>query len=217
MKLIKEVLEGITCGDAEIVSGLYDEYYEQLQSVLKCITRETEKDDYNYRLHLMERAYRAMVDAVGASHESRLLSIIKTTNRHSNKVKLHKLILERMMNSIQLVSFTVRLYELDEVSTRVRKTQDERKNEILNAAIDLAKEGNYANITQNQIAKSIGVSMPLISKYYTMDDLKQAVVKFAVEADIVEIIAQGIANKNPITSTITEEQRDSAVKYLMSH
>lgn len=50
-----------------------------------------------------------------------------------------------------------------------------------------------------------------------MDDLKQAVVKFAVEADIVEIIAQGIANKNPITSTITEEQRDSAVKYLMSH
>lgn len=215
MKLIKEWLEEASSGDGKRVGELYERYYNILRDRLTHIISETEKDKNNYRSNLIERAYRAALDSTSAAYESRLLAIMVPSEHSAAQTELRQLILSRIVDAVPLVHGTIRLIEEYELNTRVRKDPQERRLEILNAAVDLAKENNYTTITQNQIAEYIGVSMPLISKYFSMDELKEEVLKFAIEADVTEIIAQAISFKHPFVSQITKEQRDNAVNYIM--
>lgn len=76
-----------------------------------------------------------------------------------------------------------------------RKKPEDRKEQILIAAIEVSKEKGYQLFTRGDVAKKAGVSVGLVAPVYFMDiaTLRQAVMDASVEREIPEIIFQGLA------------------------
>lgn len=90
-----------------------------------------------------------------------------------------------------------------------------RKEEILNAAIDLASKIGYQSITRKKVAENADISLALINQYFsTMTQLKKAVMKTAIEREIVTIIAQGISLGDTQTKTIKKELREKVLTFF---
>lgn len=85
--------------------------------------------------------------------------------------------------------------------TKIRKGKWRRENdptirreEILSAAVELANKIGYQNITRDAVANIAGISSGLIALYFnTMAQLKKAVMKTAIDKQILPIIAQGLS------------------------
>jgi AcrR family transcriptional regulator len=98
---------------------------------------------------------------------------------------------------------------------RERKDPTERKQELLEVAIHLAKETGYSHITRNEIARRAGVAYGLVTSYFkTIDNLKKMVVKEAIKQEIVQIIAEALARKEPLTRRLTPALREKVIRYL---
>lgn len=83
--------------------------------------------------------------------------------------------------------------ELHEVSKK-RLSKDVRKDHILRVALKLAKEYGYTSVTRNVLSERAGVSAGLVTHYFSsMVQLKRALMRAAVEHEIPEIVAQGLA------------------------
>ena len=83
--------------------------------------------------------------------------------------------------------------------TYERKDPAERKREILDAAVELARESGYLKMTHSHVAGRVKVSPSLIRKYYVdKSKLRDAVMSEAVRLKISEIVLQGLAAKDPI-------------------
>ena len=88
-----------------------------------------------------------------------------------------------------------------------------RRDQILNVAIELAKKSGYNNITRNDVADNAGVSMSLINRYFkTMPQLRRAVIRAAVANEVLEIIAQGLVNKDARARKASDELKSRALK-----
>ena len=84
-------------------------------------------------------------------------------------------------------------------ATYERKDPAERKREILDAAVELARESGYLKMTHSHVAGHVEVSPSLIRKYYVdKSQLRDAVMSEAVRLKIPEIVLQGLAAKDPI-------------------
>ena len=82
-----------------------------------------------------------------------------------------------------------------------RKQPEERREQILLAAVNLAAERGYTKITQSEIAEAANVSHGLVSRYFeTMEGLRAAVMHHAITKEIPRIILQGLALKDPIAA-----------------
>ena len=93
----------------------------------------------------------------------------------------------------------------------------ERKQEILEAALLLAYEGNYATITRAEVAKIVGCTPPLINNYFkTMCDLRTAVLKLATKRGINRVINQGIVNRDKFINGVPVDILKSAAKNILS-
>ena len=80
-----------------------------------------------------------------------------------------------------------------------RKDPAIRRQEILAAAVELAEEVGYLSLTHPKVAGRVEVSPSLIRKYYEdKSKLRDAIMSEAVRLEIVEIILQGLAAKDPI-------------------
>lgn len=91
-----------------------------------------------------------------------------------------------------------------------------RRENILIAAVELARENGYNKITRDDIAERAGVSMGLVTHYFeTMVQLRRAVMRHAIQFEIVEIIAQGLANKDDHARKAPEELKKQAVDKLL--
>lgn len=101
-------------------------------------------------------------------------------------------------------------------SSRKNLKGSRRKEQILVVAVDLAKDHGYHKVTREQIAEQAGISKGLITNYYSMDQLRAAIMKRAIKTEVVEIVAQGIANKDKRASKISEELRKKVVESLMA-
>lgn len=98
---------------------------------------------------------------------------------------------------------------------RERKLPDDRKNELLSEAIELSKEIGYSHITRDGIAERAGVSYGLVTRYFqSMDNLKRLVLKQAIHDEILEIIAQGLVLKDPLTKRLPSELKEKVLLYL---
>jgi len=97
-----------------------------------------------------------------------------------------------------------------------RKKPEDRKREILNAAVDLARKVGYTALRRADIAQAAGCSAGLITPSYfpTMLDLQNAVMREAVRLRIPEIIAQGLAIKDPIARQAPEYVKRNALELL---
>lgn len=90
-----------------------------------------------------------------------------------------------------------------------------RNEKVLAAAVALAKADDYQWITRRDVAKAAGVSVGSVSNFGSIVDLKRAVLHYAVENCVVEIVAQGLAAKSPIAQAAPPEVKAAVAAYLL--
>jgi AcrR family transcriptional regulator len=97
----------------------------------------------------------------------------------------------------------------------MRKHKTVRKELILCAAIELALKVGYQHLIRDEVAKKAGVSGPLLNKHYgTIRELRQQVLKTAIEKGIIEIVAQGLGMRDPIALKATDEIKQKAFNFM---
>lgn len=98
---------------------------------------------------------------------------------------------------------------------RERKIPAERKQELLEVAIELAKEVGYSHLTRNGIARKAGVAYGLVTAYFkNIDNLKRLVIKESIKQEILPIIAQALARKESLTNRLDPNLREKVIRYL---
>lgn len=96
-----------------------------------------------------------------------------------------------------------------------RLKPEKRKQEILQAAVDLAVKFSYMTLTRNQVSKKAKVSTALVNQYFgTMQKLKTDVMVYSVNNKILRVIGQGLLNNDPIAQMISPDLREQVRKSL---
>jgi AcrR family transcriptional regulator len=93
---------------------------------------------------------------------------------------------------------------------------NERRNHaILMVALDQARQSGYRNLTRDGVASAAEVAAGSINAAFgNMDGLRQAVMVAAVERDIPEIVAQGLADQSPIAKNAPPDLKTRALALL---
>ncbi len=96
-----------------------------------------------------------------------------------------------------------------------RKNPIIRKNILLCTAIKLSIKVGYRNLTRDALAKKARVSPALINHYFfTIDQLKEEILKQAIKLEIVEIIAQALGARDLHKIKISEDLKQKTLSYL---
>jgi AcrR family transcriptional regulator len=83
---------------------------------------------------------------------------------------------------------------------------NKNKTAILDMAIQHAKADGYQNIRREKVAAALGISCGLVNYHFsTMKMLQRAVMGAAIAQRIPEIVAQGMAAKDPRASHAPED------------
>jgi AcrR family transcriptional regulator len=91
----------------------------------------------------------------------------------------------------------------------------DRDRIILDAAVEMAKTDGYQWLTRDGVAAAAGVAPGTINTAFTtIRGLKRAVLREAVEKEILVIIAQGLADQHEIVRDIPAELKARAVALL---
>ncbi len=97
----------------------------------------------------------------------------------------------------------------------MRLKPKERRKQILDVAIQLAREKGFESLTRDDIANRAGVSHGLVTHYYnTMKQVRRDVMRAAVRQEILDIIAYGLATSNPYALKASSELRERAIKHM---
>lgn len=92
-----------------------------------------------------------------------------------------------------------------------------RDDRILEAAINLALQDGYQWITRARVAADADVAAGTINLAFgDMKGLKRAVLRAAIERGIIEIVAQGLADRHPIAMDAPAEIKAQAAALLMA-
>lgn len=90
-----------------------------------------------------------------------------------------------------------------------------RKDQIMAAALSVAKAAGYQNVTRERIADSAACSPASVSNYFgTMTQMKRAIMRAAVNQKVLPIIAQGLAAKDPQALKAPEDTKRAALSQL---
>lgn len=101
------------------------------------------------------------------------------------------------------------------MSTRTRKPPSIRKAEILDAALAVACAEGLRGATRDLIAARVGVSPALISMHYsTMDQLRRAVMRAAILREVLPVVAEGLAMRDPHALAAPDDLRARAAASL---
>lgn len=99
--------------------------------------------------------------------------------------------------------------------TRTRLTPNDRKPQLLEAAVAVAVEHGLQATTRALIATRAGVAPGLITHYLgTMAELRRAVMRQAVKQEILPIIASGLAARDKQALKAPPEVRARALASL---
>jgi len=102
------------------------------------------------------------------------------------------------------------------VVTKSRANPVLRKEQILAVAVDVARKVGCHGVTRDEVAHRAGVSMGLVSKYFgTMNQLRRAIMRAAIQQEIPEIIAKGLANNDPHAKKAPVELKQLAASTLV--
>lgn len=96
--------------------------------------------------------------------------------------------------------------------------KDERKKEILNAALRVAERpGGWKNLTRLAVANEAGCSEALPSVYFgTMNMFRRAIMREAIRVGNHKVIAQGVVNNDPVAMRAPAELRQAALKTIIA-
>jgi len=92
---------------------------------------------------------------------------------------------------------------------------DLRKGQILGIAVELAKKSSYMKVRRSEIARQADIADATVSKYFnTMTQLRRDIMRVAIRDNILEIIAQGLVERDKHAQKATQEQRTAAAKLI---
>lgn len=95
-------------------------------------------------------------------------------------------------------------------------TKKERTEQILAAALKQAGIRGYMRVTRDDIAFEAGVATGLVSLYMgTMADLRRTVMRHAVIQEVLSIVAEGLADRNPHAIAAPFELKERALQTLV--
>lgn len=101
--------------------------------------------------------------------------------------------------------------------TRQRLDPDIRKQQILDAAIDLSIQKGYRQLTRQSIANKIRCAAPLINHYYgNIENLRDIVLQIAIEREIMPILAESYGSRGKETSHLPTPLKEKVINYLMN-
>ena len=97
------------------------------------------------------------------------------------------------------------------------KIIEDRDNRILYAALALATQNGFQWITRDGVAEIAGVSPGTVSNVFgSMVGLKRAVLRYAVDNRVLDIVAQGLAERHPIVMDAPATVRKAAAALLVA-
>jgi AcrR family transcriptional regulator len=89
-----------------------------------------------------------------------------------------------------------------------------KKQRILNAALEVSVGKGYRNITRKDVAGQAGVATGSVTEYFKdMGGLRDAVMVEAIRLEILPIIQQGLAYRDPLAIGATGELRSRAILF----
>lgn len=92
----------------------------------------------------------------------------------------------------------------------------QRRDEILRTAVDIAKAQGFQMLTREMVAAAAGISPGLVNVYFgTVKLLKDHVMQYAVDQGVDEIIAVGLAMKDPVALSAPKKTKERAVKLMI--
>lgn len=96
---------------------------------------------------------------------------------------------------------------------RMKPTNDE----ILEAALKLARQDGYRDVTRERIATAAGVSPALVSvRLGTMIQLRRRLMRYAIKRACLPVIAQGLAARDGQALKAPAELKNLALASLCS-
>ena len=102
------------------------------------------------------------------------------------------------------------------MKTTRRLEPTERRNHILDKAVDVAKFEGYQNVTRELVAVSAGVSPGLVSWYFgTITTLKFHIMREAIYRGIPEILVVGLAIKDPQALEAPDRLKEAAAQVIL--
>lgn len=103
-----------------------------------------------------------------------------------------------------------------DVSKKYRFKIVNTKQRILDAALSLSEIDNYTNIKRVEVAKISRLNIRTVQRYFpTLEILHCKTLMHAIKNENAQVIAQGIANNDPITYNIAQTLRNKAAQYIM--
>jgi len=98
---------------------------------------------------------------------------------------------------------------------RRRTNRELRKEHLIESGIRVAGRVGYRAVTKILIAEEAGVSHALVNRYFhTMNQVRQAIMRRAVQLEIPEIVAQGLADRDTQALKAPEELKRRALQTL---
>ncbi len=99
---------------------------------------------------------------------------------------------------------------------RKRLTTEERKEQIFEAFITVAKRRHYNAVKRSDVAFEAKVSEALVTRYFddSMFNLRQECVEYCVKNGIVEIIAQSLVIGDLATRQVSQEHLNAVTAFL---
>ncbi len=100
--------------------------------------------------------------------------------------------------------------------TKKRSSAKVRKEEILAAALDIAKQSGLAAVSGKKIANALGVMRPTVM-YHIVDmaTLRHDVMREAIRTEVLAVIAQGLALGDVIAQGAPRDLRRRAAAVLV--
>ena len=88
----------------------------------------------------------------------------------------------------------------------------QRREEILQAAMSVARRLGYKSMRRCDVAKEAGVTDALVSNYWgTITQLQRGVMRKAIADDDLELIAQGVVAKDRHVAKLSERRKRHAL------
>lgn len=102
------------------------------------------------------------------------------------------------------------------MSKRTRLKPEDRKRVVLNAAVEVALEKGVFKFSIANVSRHLpGTSKSTIKHYFTMEELRTAVITDALERpDCLLIVAQAVAMRHHAVSHLSETDRAEYLKHV---
>lgn len=89
------------------------------------------------------------------------------------------------------------------------------KQDILEAATRLAQVKGYRHVTREGVAEAAGCVESTVSWHFgTMDQFRTAIVEHAIANEVLDVVADALAGKDPAAVAAPEALRRKAIRHL---